>query len=517
MTISQAYGIVWKAVNRKTREVVALKKIFDAFRNQTDAQRTFREIAFLQEFGEHPNIITLYNVMRANTDKDIYLVFEYMETDLHNVIKKGNILRDIHKQYVMYQLLKATVYLHSAEVIHRDQKPSNVLLDSDCFVKLCDFGLARSLTGRNRPRGSNGSAAYKPTIPALTEYVATRWYRAPEILLACQDYTKGVDMWSLGCILGEMLVGSPLFPGTSTLDQIERIMAGLPKPSREDLASVKSPYSSTILEKASIRNRRPLDQLLTKADTNAVDLMYRMLHYNPHKRITAMEALKHPYVRRFYSPDDILTMSHHVVPPLDDNVQLSVPEYRNRLYQMIISKKMRLRARKLETPFRGHSSDSGDGNELREAMRQWNGSIPANIHDMNVTHPITELSDSLSTCLTPTNKILGSGRISSKSLDNFPRTITMDQLDEDLQQTDADLSTRTLTKSRIQRTPSPGNKSAGINDDSALYDEPKSRSEIIKSSPIKMTTGSTRVDNLRYRHVAELNGRVNIMTYYIPR
>ncbi|KAF5395216.1 hypothetical protein PHET_05468, partial [Paragonimus heterotremus] len=390
-----AYGIVWKAVNRKTREVVALKKIFDAFRNQTDAQRTFREIAFLQEFGEHPNIITLYNVMRANTDKDIYLVFEYMETDLHNVIKKGNILRDIHKQYVMYQLLKATVYLHSAEVIHRDQKPSNVLLDSDCFVKLCDFGLARSLTGRNRPRGSNGSAAYKPTIPALTEYVATRWYRAPEILLACQDYTKGVDMWSLGCILGEMLVGSPLFPGTSTLDQIERIMAGLPKPSREDLASVKSPYSSTILEKASIRkqhqymfdrsgstkskatteqvvrpsmmhlvtksfhvvkghydlvtallsrmklkcsqscrNRRPLDQLLTKADTNAVDMMYRMLHYNPHKRITAMEALKHPYVRRFYSPDDILTMSHHVVPPLDDNVQLSVPEYRNRLYQV---------------------------------------------------------------------------------------------------------------------------------------------------------------------------------------
>ncbi|KAA3675725.1 mitogen-activated protein kinase 15 [Paragonimus westermani] len=126
-------------------------------------------------------------------------------------------------------------------------------------------------------------------------------------------------MWSLGCILGEMLVGSPLFPGTSTLDQIERIMAGLPKPSREDLASVKSPYSSTILEKASIskyvlitvllstmklnhfescRNRRPLDQLLTKADTSAVDLMYRMLHYNPHKRITAMEALKHPYVRR---------------------------------------------------------------------------------------------------------------------------------------------------------------------------------------------------------------------------
>ncbi|KAF6773310.1 hypothetical protein AHF37_07854 [Paragonimus kellicotti] len=215
---------------------------------------------------------------------------------------------------------------------------------------------------------------------------------------------------------------------------------------------------------------------------------------------------------------------------------------------MIISKKMRLRARKLETPFRGHSSDSGvcpdetstavpetttenppcsqkrsasshtigqDGNELRGPLHQWNGSIPCNIHDMNGTHPITELSDSLSTCLTPTNKILGSGRISSKSLDNFPRTVTMDQLDEDLQHTDADLSTRTLTKSRIHRTPSPGNKSAGINDDSAIYDEPKSRSEIIKCSPIKMTTASTRVNNLQCRHAAEMNGRVNITINYI--
>ncbi|CAH8599457.1 unnamed protein product [Heterobilharzia americana] len=243
-----AYGIVWKALNRKTKEIIALKKIFDAFRNQTDAQRTFREIAFLQNFGNHPNIVRLYNVIRASSDKDIYLVFEFMETDLHNVIKKGNILNDVHKQYIMYQLLKATAYLHSGEVIHRDQKPSNVLLDSYCLVKLCDFGLARSLKGRNKFENGN-KINCKTLLPALTEYVATRWYRAPEILLACHDYTKGVDIWSLGCILGEMLLGTPLFPGTSTLDQIERIMAGLPKPNAEDLASVKSPYSSSILQK----------------------------------------------------------------------------------------------------------------------------------------------------------------------------------------------------------------------------------------------------------------------------
>ncbi|XP_070604813.1 mitogen-activated protein kinase 15 [Erythrolamprus reginae] len=176
-----AYGIVWKATDRRTGASVAVKKIFDAFRNRTDAQRTFREILFLQEFGGHPNIIQLLNVIRAQNDKDIYLVFESMETDLHAVIKKGNLLKDIHKCYILYQLLKATKFIHSGNVIHRDQKPSNILLDRDCFVKLCDFGLARSLGQIEKEEGN----------PALTEYVATRWYRAPEILLA----SKWCDLW----------------------------------------------------------------------------------------------------------------------------------------------------------------------------------------------------------------------------------------------------------------------------------------------------------------------------------
>ena len=141
-----AYGVVWKATDRRSGTVVAVKKIFDAFRNRTDAQRTFREIVFLKEFGNHPNIIQLLNVHRASNDKDLYLVFEFMETDLHHVIKKGNILKGIHKQYIMYQLFKATQFLHSGNVIHRDQKPSNILLDSQCNCKLADFGLARSLS-----------------------------------------------------------------------------------------------------------------------------------------------------------------------------------------------------------------------------------------------------------------------------------------------------------------------------------------------------------------------------------
>ncbi|XP_059162528.1 extracellular signal-regulated kinase 2-like [Physella acuta] len=335
-----AYGIVWKAIDRRTGEVVAVKKIFDAFRNQTDAQRTFREIMFLQEFGDHPNIIKLHNVIKAENDKDIYLVFEFMETDLHNVIKRGNILKDVHKRYVMYQLFKSTKYLHSGNVIHRDLKPSNILLDSECVVKLCDFGLARSLTQISMDETGD---------PNLTEYVATRWYRAPEILLASHRYTKGVDMWSLGCILGEMLLGKPVFPGSSTLNQIERIMASIPTPSRADIDSLKTLYGVSVLEKAAStagRNRKSFDDMLPDAPADGVDLMKKLLHFNPDKRITAEEALQHPFVQRFHNASAEISLNFDVVPPLSDDVQLTVDEYRSKLYEMIMQKKAERRRRR---------------------------------------------------------------------------------------------------------------------------------------------------------------------------
>jgi len=333
-----AYGIVWKAVDRRTGDIVAVKKIFDAFRNQTDAQRTFREIYFLQEFSEHENIIKLLNVIKADNDKDIYLVFEYMDTDLHNVIKKGNILKDIHKRYIMYQLLKATKYLHSGNVIHRDHKPSNVLLDSECFVKVCDFGLARSMTSVQQEAGD----------PSLTDYVATRWYRAPEILLASPRYTKGVDMWSLGCILGEMTLGKPLFPGTSTLNQIERIMSTIPTPNRQDIDSIKSSYSQSVLERMMYKPKKSFEDLMPNAPPDAIDLIRRLLHFNPDKRLTAEQALKHPYVNRFQNPDDEPSLDRDIIPPLDDDVQLTVEEYRRKLYESIIQKKAEIRKQRKE-------------------------------------------------------------------------------------------------------------------------------------------------------------------------
>ena len=130
-------GIVWKVVDKKKKYTVALKKIFDAFQNQTDAQRTFREIEFLNLLNGHDHIIRLEDVLKADNDRDIYLVFEYMETDLHASIR-ANILQDIHKQYILWQALKAVAYMHSAGLVHRDMKPANMLLNEECGMKVCD-------------------------------------------------------------------------------------------------------------------------------------------------------------------------------------------------------------------------------------------------------------------------------------------------------------------------------------------------------------------------------------------
>ncbi|KAJ8710607.1 hypothetical protein PYW08_009122 [Mythimna loreyi] len=325
-----AYGIVWKATDRKTKDVVAIKKIFDAFRNQTDAQRTFREIIFLQSFRNHPNIVKLHSIHRALNNRDIYLGFEYMETDLHNVIKRGNILKDIHKRYIMYQMLKATKYIHSGNVIHRDQKPSNVLIDSACRVKLADFGLARSVS-------SLYSGGEEGADPCLTDYVATRWYRAPEILIASKNYTKGIDMWSLGCILGEMLTGKPLFPGTSTVNQVEKIMSALPRPSPEDISIVCSGYGSSLIREqaGNAHGGATLTALLSCAPRDAADLVQRLLVFNPAKRLSAERALDHEYVGKFHRERDEPILMSDVLLPLRDDKQMSVDDYRNKLYSIM--------------------------------------------------------------------------------------------------------------------------------------------------------------------------------------
>jgi len=333
-----AYGVVWKAIDKKTKETVALKKIFDAFQNATDAQRTFREIMFLQELGDHENVIKLLNVLKAENDRDIYLVFEYMETDLHAVIR-ANILEDIHKQYIMYQLLKALKWMHSASVLHRDMKPSNLLLNSECFLKVADFGLARSIASLTNDKVAN---------PVLTDYVATRWYRAPEILLGSTKYTKGVDMWSIGCILGELLGGKPMFPGTSTMNQLDRIIEVTGRPSSEDIEAIQSPFAATMLESLPPSQPRALSDMYPHASSESLDLLHLLLQFNPEKRITAEDALEHPYVAQFHNKDDEPVMDREVKIKIDDDHKFSINDYRNQLYQDIIAAKKEAKKKKRE-------------------------------------------------------------------------------------------------------------------------------------------------------------------------
>mmetsp|Transcript_50027 Transcript_50027/g.82939 ORF Transcript_50027/g.82939 Transcript_50027/m.82939 type:complete len:368 (-) Transcript_50027:336-1439(-) len=327
-----AYGIVWRAIDKRMQETVALKKIFDAFQNATDAQRTFREIMFLQEMCGHEHIVTLLNVLKADNDRDIYLVFEFMETDLHAAIR-ANILQDIHKQYVIWQTLKALKFMHSADLLHRDMKPSNLLLNSDCLMKVADFGLARSLR----------DLTVEETAPVLTDYVATRWYRAPEILMGSTCYSYAVDMWSVGCILGEMLTGKATFPGNSTMNQLEKILELTGLPSEEEIEAIRSPFAATMLQSMQIQptDESAWERRFSNASPEAIDLLKRLLAFHPGKRPTAEQALEHPYVAQFHDLSAERRALRKVEVQIDDNDKKSTAIYRERLYHEITKMKKR--------------------------------------------------------------------------------------------------------------------------------------------------------------------------------
>ena len=234
---SGAYGTVVKATDSKypDREPVAIKKIDKTFEHKLYAKRTLRELKILR-YLTHENIIELKTILKPlkkDAFTDVYGVFELMDIDLESIIKSDQELSLEHVKYFTYQILSGVKFMHGAGILHRDLKPKNLLVNSECELKICDFGLSRFASDKAQQDGS------------MTDYVCTRWYRAPEALLGYTNYGTEFDVWSIGCILGTLLLRKPIFNGMDTEDQIKQIikLMGITESTMLDKAKCEDLYS----------------------------------------------------------------------------------------------------------------------------------------------------------------------------------------------------------------------------------------------------------------------------------
>jgi mitogen-activated protein kinase 1/3 len=283
-----AYGMVCSAIDNHTCRRVAIKKV-SPFLNGSSGAKALREIMILSRF-KHDNIVSILDIVAAPTQRaiqDIHIVLPLMESDLRKLLHSRRLSSE-HVRCFLYQILRGLRYIHSANVIHFDMKPGNVLVNSDCYVKICDFGLARIIT----PKLENSG---------LTQYAVTRGYRAPEVMLRCQSFvSKAIDMWSVGCIFAEMISNRPLFAGRHYLDELNNIVNIIGSPSPEDLLTVTREDSKQHIQSLGRKPKRPLAQLFPYAEPVALDLLDRMITFNSSKRITVEDALEHRFLHRYH-------------------------------------------------------------------------------------------------------------------------------------------------------------------------------------------------------------------------
>ncbi|PWA24872.1 hypothetical protein CCH79_00010086 [Gambusia affinis] len=301
------------ALDSRTGTRVAIKKLYRPFQSEVFAKRAFRELKLLKHM-KHENVIGLLDVFTADLSldrfKDFCLVMPFMGTDLGKLMKKTK-LSEEKIQCLVYQTLKGLKYIHSAGIIHRvgfvtyydrdflsselliygflckqfqDLKPGNLVVNQDCELKILDFGLARQADTE------------------MTGYVVTRWYRAPEVILNWMHYTQTVDIWSVGCIMAEMLQGKPLFKGSDHLDQLNQIMKVTGTPSQEFILKLDSEDAKSYLKSLQKIEKKDLKTLFPSASSQALAVLERMLLLDPEERVTAVEALSLPYFSVFREP-----------------------------------------------------------------------------------------------------------------------------------------------------------------------------------------------------------------------
>ncbi|KAM7317493.1 hypothetical protein ACRRTK_023795 [Alexandromys fortis] len=369
---SGAYGSVCSAYDARLRQKVAVKKLSRPFQSLIHARRTYRELRLLKHlkhenvrgrasgvgieqrtpsggggselggafggtppYGRGPDLSGVaYScvVVRSLGSLTRYLVTTLMGADLNNIVK-CQALSDEHVQFLVYQLLRGLKYIHSAGIIHRDLKPSNVAVNEDCELRILDFGLARQADEE------------------MTGYVATRWYRAPEIMLNWMHYNQTVDIWSVGCIMAELLQGKALFPGNdcilgeqgqvgvpfyrADIDQLKRIMEVVGTPSPEVLAKISSEHARTYIQSLPPMPQKDLSSVFHGANPLAVDLLGRMLVLDSDQRVSAAEALAHAYFSQYHDPDD-----EPEAEPYDESVEAkerTLEEWKELTYQEVLS------------------------------------------------------------------------------------------------------------------------------------------------------------------------------------
>ena len=277
------FGVVFRAKEEKSDELIAIKRVFQ------DKKYKNRELDILKELN-HPNIISLKHYFYTKVEKgengeEIYLncVMDYFPQTLSRILSTNFQSRKqldpfIAKLYA-YQMLLSLKYIHSKGIVHRDVKPQNILVEQKTNkIKLCDFGSAKILV-----KGQKSIA-----------YICSRFYRAPELIFGATDYTSQIDVWSMGCVISELILGRPMFPGATTSDQLVEIIRILGTPTKEDICSMnpqfqehKFPDIKPVPFEKIFKNRNIPDHF--------IDLISKILVYNPEKRITAETALKHPY------------------------------------------------------------------------------------------------------------------------------------------------------------------------------------------------------------------------------
>lgn len=343
---SGSYGSVAEAQDSTEDRTVAIKRIPDLFEDAVDCKRILREVSILAKL-DHQNVVKLFDIpLPPNKSQwdELCLVFEIADTDMKKLVKTDVILSVLQVNTLLYHLLRGLKYIHSAGIYHRDLKPANCLVDQDCSVKICDFGLARavaipserhlaSLPESPREDNDEEKKAERPALARnLTKHVVTRWYRAPELILLQENYSEAIDMWSVGCIYAELLgliEGSsmeergPLFPGSSCFplspdnkhkndykyhtrgmrEQLNVIFNLIGTPPEAEIMELQGDDTKTYLRCFRNRDGSGLKEKFSWVDNDAVDLLSKMLRFSPKARATVTDALDHDLFAEIREPE----------------------------------------------------------------------------------------------------------------------------------------------------------------------------------------------------------------------